>query len=152
MSPKTCTSVCDRVTDLFLFFLTYRLLSEHVTTVSDNGEALSFLSLVEATRERGTFEMNGGLVLSRVEEELVLRSLEVSYSTQGLLHKDYISLCWPEQPTCYWLWLSVWEVTVMFAGVLEVTLRISLFLKAGKDDNTHPAKLPLPYPYVMPLL
>lgn len=61
------------------------------------------------------------------------------------------SVCWPgssEQPTCYRLWLSVCEVTVMFAGVLEVTLRISLFLKAGEDDSIHPAKLRLPYPYV----
>lgn len=108
MSPKTWTSVCDRVTDLFFFFsLTAYYLSMLQQLVTTGKHCLS---LVEATRERGTFEMNGGLVLSRVEEELVLRSLEVSYSTQGLLHKDCISLCWPdssEQPTCYWLWLSV---------------------------------------------
>lgn len=27
-----------------------------------------------------------------------------------------------------------------------------VFLKAGEDDSIHPAKLPFPCPYVMPLL
>lgn len=133
------------------------LLPEHVTAASDNREALSFLSLVEATWERGTFEMSGGwrgrTCLKQSWRRNYVYSLEVSRSIQGFLHKDCVRLCWPgssEQPTCYWLWLSLWEVTVMFAGVLEVTLSTTLFLKAGEDDDIHPATLPLPYAYVKP--
>lgn len=140
-----------------LFSPTYHLLPEHVTAASDNREALSFLSLVEATWDRGTFEMSGGwrgrTCLKQSWRRNYVYSLEVSHSIQGLLHRDCVRLYWPgssEQPTCYWLWLSLWEVTVMFAGVLEVTLSTTLFLKAGEDDDIHPAMLPLPYAYVKP--